>query len=68
VVRHGFVTERMAGGGRPERFGSTGENVAEAAVRALERGGHTVWVPSRLRIIFALLRHLPRPLYRRLPL
>jgi decaprenylphospho-beta-D-erythro-pentofuranosid-2-ulose 2-reductase len=68
VVRPGFVTTRMTAGLKPAPFATTAENVAEATVRALERGGHTVWVPSRLRIIFALLRHLPRPLYRRLPL
>jgi hypothetical protein len=25
-------------------------------------------VPGRLRFVFAVLRHLPRPIYRRLPL
>jgi NAD(P)-dependent dehydrogenase (short-subunit alcohol dehydrogenase family) len=68
VVRPGFVATRMTAGLKPAPFATTPENVAEATVRALERGGHTVWVPAQLRIIFALLRHLPRPLYRRLPL
>jgi decaprenylphospho-beta-D-erythro-pentofuranosid-2-ulose 2-reductase len=47
---------------------STPEAVAEATVQALQRGSHTVWVPGRLRLVFSLLRHLPRPVFRRLPL
>lgn len=68
VVRPGFVTTRMTAGLKPAPLATTAESVAEATVRALERGGHTVWVPGRLRVIFAILRHLPRSLYRRLPL
>jgi decaprenylphospho-beta-D-erythro-pentofuranosid-2-ulose 2-reductase len=68
VVRPGFVTTRMTEGLKPAPFATTAEDVAEAAVRALSGSAHTVWVPGRLRAIFALLRHLPRALYRRLPL
>jgi NAD(P)-dependent dehydrogenase (short-subunit alcohol dehydrogenase family) len=68
VVRPGFVTTRMTEGLKPAPFATSAEEVAEATVRALSGKAHTVWVPSRLRAIFALLRHLPRALYRRLPL
>jgi decaprenylphospho-beta-D-erythro-pentofuranosid-2-ulose 2-reductase len=68
VVRPGFVTTRMTEGLKPVPLATTAEKVAEATVRALERGAHTVWVPGRLRGIFVVLRHLPRPLYRRLPI
>jgi decaprenylphospho-beta-D-erythro-pentofuranosid-2-ulose 2-reductase len=68
VVRPGFVTTRMTQGMKPAPFATGAEEVAEATVRALSGRAHTVWVPSRLRAIFALLRHLPRALYRRLPL
>jgi decaprenylphospho-beta-D-erythro-pentofuranosid-2-ulose 2-reductase len=68
VVRPGFVTTRMTAGLPPAPFATTAEAVAEATVRALGGRAHTVWVPGRLRLIFALLRHLPRPVYRRLPL
>jgi decaprenylphospho-beta-D-erythro-pentofuranosid-2-ulose 2-reductase len=68
VVRPGFVTTRMTEGLKPAPFATSAEEVAEATVRALSGRAHTVWVPSRLRAIFALLRHLPRALYRRLPL
>lgn len=68
VVRPGFVATRMTAGLPPAPFATTPEAVADATVRALAGRAHTVWVPGRLRYIFALLRHLPRPLYRRLPL
>jgi decaprenylphospho-beta-D-erythro-pentofuranosid-2-ulose 2-reductase len=68
VVRPGFVVSRMTVGLKPAPFATTPEKVAEAAVRGLNRGAGTVWVPASLRLIFSLLRHVPRPLYRRLPL
>jgi decaprenylphospho-beta-D-erythro-pentofuranosid-2-ulose 2-reductase len=69
VVRPGFVLTRMTEGLPRAPFASTPDAVAEATVHALKRRGtHTVWVPAKLRYIFALLRHVPRPVYRRLPL
>jgi decaprenylphospho-beta-D-erythro-pentofuranosid-2-ulose 2-reductase len=68
VVRPGFVRTRMTAGLPPAPFATDPEAVADATVRALGGRAHTIWVPSRLRWIFAVLRHLPRPLYRRLPL
>jgi decaprenylphospho-beta-D-erythro-pentofuranosid-2-ulose 2-reductase len=69
VVRPGFVTTKMTEGLPRAPFTTTAETVAEATAHALRTGhGHTVWVPGVLRYVFALLRHMPRPLYRRLPL
>jgi decaprenylphospho-beta-D-erythro-pentofuranosid-2-ulose 2-reductase len=68
VVRPGFVHTRMTAGLPPAPFATTPEGVANATVGAMERSAHTVWVPGRLRLIFAVLRHLPRTVYRRLPL
>jgi decaprenylphospho-beta-D-erythro-pentofuranosid-2-ulose 2-reductase len=68
VVRPGFVTTRMTEGLKPAPFSTTAEAVADATARGLSSGAHTVWVPGRLRFVFAVLRHLPRALYRRLPL
>ena len=42
--------------------------VADATVAALDGRTRTVWVPAALRYVFAVLRHLPGPVYRRLPL
>jgi len=68
VVRPGFVATRMTEGLPRAPFTTTADAVAEATVHGLHGNAQTVWVPGKLRLIFALLRHLPRPLYRRLPL
>jgi decaprenylphospho-beta-D-erythro-pentofuranosid-2-ulose 2-reductase len=68
VVRPGFVTSKMTAGLKPAPMAVAPEDVAEATVRALAGRAHTVWVPGRLRFVFVVLRHLPRRLFRRLPL
>lgn len=68
VVRPGFVTSKMTAGLDPSPMSSTPVQVAEATVAALTGTAHTIWVPGRLRYVFAALRHLPRPVFRRLPL
>jgi decaprenylphospho-beta-D-erythro-pentofuranosid-2-ulose 2-reductase len=68
VVRPGFVKTRMTAGLKPAPFATTPEAVAAATVQGLQRGNHTVWVPGVLRYVFAVLRHLPRAAYRKLPL
>ena len=68
VVRPGFVTTRMTAGLPRQALATTPEAVADATVRALAGRAHTVWVPPLLRPIFAVLRHLPRPVFRRLPI
>jgi decaprenylphospho-beta-D-ribofuranose 2-oxidase len=68
VVRPGFVTTKMTAGLEPAPMATSAEAVAEATVAALAGGAHTVWVPGRLRLVFSVLRHLPRAVFRRLPL
>ena len=68
VVRPGFVTTRMTAGLPRAPFATSAEAVAGATVRALAGRSDIVWVPGVLRYLFAVLRHLPRPIYRRLPL
>ncbi len=68
VVRPGFVHTRMTAGLPAAPFATTPDAVADATVRAVEGTAPTIWVPGRLRLIFAVLRHLPRAIYRRLPL
>jgi NAD(P)-dependent dehydrogenase (short-subunit alcohol dehydrogenase family) len=67
LVRPGFVIGRMTEGMSPAPFSTTPEKVADATVAALRSGRGEVWVPSVLRPIFALARHAPRALWRRLP-
>jgi decaprenylphospho-beta-D-erythro-pentofuranosid-2-ulose 2-reductase len=68
VVRPGFVTTKMTAGLKPAPMAVTPEAVADATVTALAGRAHTVWVPGRLRVVFAVVRHLPRSVFRRLAL
>ncbi|MGW1228787.1 decaprenylphospho-beta-D-erythro-pentofuranosid-2-ulose 2-reductase [Streptomyces sp. NPDC001515] len=47
---------------------TTPDEVADAIVAGLRRRAETVWVPGALRGVMSALRHVPRPLFRRLPL
>ncbi|MER8234113.1 decaprenylphospho-beta-D-erythro-pentofuranosid-2-ulose 2-reductase [Streptomyces sp. NPDC094049] len=67
VVRPGFVRSRMTAGRAEEPFATTPEAVATAIELGLRRGSETVWVPGILRMVMAAVRHVPRPLFRRLP-
>ncbi|QJY49151.1 SDR family NAD(P)-dependent oxidoreductase [Pseudonocardia broussonetiae] len=67
LVRPGFVIGRMTEGMAPAPFSSTPAQVADATVRALASGRGEVWVPAVLRPVFAVLRHAPRAVWRRLP-
>lgn len=66
VVRPGFVIGRMAAGMKPAPFPSTPDKVADATVKALRGTKSDIWVPGILRWLFAVLRILPRPIWRRL--
>jgi decaprenylphospho-beta-D-erythro-pentofuranosid-2-ulose 2-reductase len=68
VVRPGFVKTRMTAGLDPTPMSATPDEVAGATVQALAGRAHTIWVPGRLRYVFAVLRHVPRSVFRRLPL
>jgi decaprenylphospho-beta-D-erythro-pentofuranosid-2-ulose 2-reductase len=68
VVRPGFVRTRMTRGLPVPPLASDPGTVARATVRGLHRGAQTVWAPAQLRWVMAILRLLPRPLFRRLPL
>jgi len=68
VVRPGFVHSKMTRGMKSAPFAATPRQVAEAAVSGIKAGKHTVWAPPILRYVFMVLRHVPRPIFRRLPL
>lgn len=68
VVRPGFVHTRMTAGLEPAPLATTPDKVADAVVAAVARGSHTVWAPASLRVVMAVLRHLPRAVFRRLPI
>lgn len=67
VVRPGFVRSRMTEGLPEAPLATTPEAVATAIELGLRRRSETVWVPGALRVVMSALRHVPRSVFRRLP-
>ncbi|RNL84617.1 decaprenylphospho-beta-D-erythro-pentofuranosid-2-ulose 2-reductase [Halostreptopolyspora alba] len=67
VVRPGYVPTRMSAHVPSAPFPATASEVADAVADGLRSGAEVVWVPRRLRFVFAGMRLLPRSLWRRLP-
>jgi decaprenylphospho-beta-D-erythro-pentofuranosid-2-ulose 2-reductase len=68
VVRPGFVDTKMTHGLEKAPLSTTPEAVADAIITGLRRGSHTVWAPGAFRYVMSGLRHVPRPLFRKLPM
>ena len=68
IVRPGFVRTKMTAGMKEAPFTTTPAQVATAVAAALGRDTEIIWVPAPLRWVMAVLRHVPRPIFRRLPL
>lgn len=67
VVRPGFVRTKMTEGREETPLATTPEAVATAIEAGLRRRAEVVWVPGGLRVVMSALRHLPRAVFRRLP-
>ncbi len=67
VVRPGFVHTRMTEGMTPAPLSTTPEAVAGVVVDAVRNRRELVWAPAQLRFVMSVLRHLPRAVFRRLP-
>jgi decaprenylphospho-beta-D-erythro-pentofuranosid-2-ulose 2-reductase len=68
VVRPGFVHTKMTEGMDAAPLSTDPDTVAAAIVAGLGRGDEIIWVPGPLRFVMSALRHVPRPVFRRLPL
>jgi decaprenylphospho-beta-D-erythro-pentofuranosid-2-ulose 2-reductase len=66
VARPGFVRTKMTAGRPAAPMSTDADTVGRDVVAALRSRAHTVWSPGALRYVFAVMRHLPRPLWRRL--
>lgn len=66
VIRPGFVASKMTTGLDPAPMATTPEAVADAIATGLAAGKRIVWVPGRLGPMFAVLRNVPAPLWRRI--
>jgi decaprenylphospho-beta-D-erythro-pentofuranosid-2-ulose 2-reductase len=66
VVRPGFVRTKMTAGLDDAPLSTDADAVADTIAAGLRRGADTVWSPAPLRVVMSALRHLPRPIFRRL--
>jgi decaprenylphospho-beta-D-erythro-pentofuranosid-2-ulose 2-reductase len=67
VVRPGFVATKLTTGLKAAPLSQTPEQVADVIVAGLLAGRHTVWAPPAMRWVMSGLRHLPRAVFKRLP-
>lgn len=68
LARPGFVIGSMTEGMKPAVMSVTPDVVAEAVVDAARRGrSATVWIPRRLAVLAAVMRLVPRPIWRHMP-
>ena len=65
LVRPGFVIGRMTEGMAAAPLATTPAQVGTAVVAALDKGDDQVWVPASLAALAAVIRLIPRPLWRR---
>jgi decaprenylphospho-beta-D-erythro-pentofuranosid-2-ulose 2-reductase len=68
VVRPGFVHTKMTEGMKAAPLSQTAQQVADIVVDAVRNKRELVWAPGAFRWVMSALRHVPRPLFRRLPL
>lgn len=68
VIRPGFVHSKMTAGMKPAPLSVTPDQVAEVIMEAVTNGREQAWAPAPMRFVMSALRHVPRPLFRRLPI
>jgi decaprenylphospho-beta-D-erythro-pentofuranosid-2-ulose 2-reductase len=66
VARPGWVRTKMTAGRPAPPLATDAQSVGRDIAAGLRRGAHTVWSPRSLRFVFAVMRHLPRALWRRI--
>jgi len=66
IVRPGFVRTKMTAGLKAPPLSTTPEKVGDVIVSAIETGAEQAWAPPALRLLMTAVRHLPRPVFRRL--
>ena len=68
VVRPGFAKTKMTADLKTPPMATDAESVAKAITDGLRRRREIVWVPGKLHWVMSVIRHLPRPIFRKLPL
>lgn len=68
IVRPGFVHTRMTDGLDPAPLATTPQAVADVITDAVRNRKELVWAPAPMRFVMSALRHVPRPIFRKLPI
>jgi decaprenylphospho-beta-D-erythro-pentofuranosid-2-ulose 2-reductase len=68
VIRPGQVRTRMSAHIKEAPLTVDKEYVAELAVNSAAKGKELVWAPPAFRYVMMVLRHVPRPIFRKLPI
>jgi decaprenylphospho-beta-D-erythro-pentofuranosid-2-ulose 2-reductase len=68
VVRPGMVRTRMSAHLKEAPLTVDKDLVAQLVVKAAKSGREIVWAPPAFEFVMLILRHIPRPIFKRLPL
>ena len=68
VIRPGMVRTRLSAPVKEAPRPVNKEDVAVLAVTAAEKGKELVWAPGPFRFVMVVLRHIPRKIFRKLPI
>ena len=67
VVRPGMVRTKFSAHVKEAPLTVNKEDVAALAVAASDKGKEIVWAPGPFRFVMVVLRHIPRAIFRKLP-
>ncbi|ORM34747.1 decaprenylphospho-beta-D-erythro-pentofuranosid-2-ulose 2-reductase [Williamsia sp. 1135] len=68
VIRPGMVRTRLSAHVKEAPLTVNKEDVAKLAVASADKGRELVWAPGPFRFVMIILRHIPRPIFRKLPI
>ncbi|WP_069162034.1 decaprenylphospho-beta-D-erythro-pentofuranosid-2-ulose 2-reductase [Nocardia altamirensis] len=68
VIRPGMVRTRFSAHVKEAPLTVDKEVIAELAVSASQKGKDLIWAPGTWRFVMMILRHIPRPIFRKLPI
>jgi decaprenylphospho-beta-D-erythro-pentofuranosid-2-ulose 2-reductase len=64
ILRAGVVRTKMTTGHPEPPFTTGPDEVADNVVKGMATSERVIWSPPALRYVFAILRHLPKPIFR----
>ena len=68
VIRPGMVRTKFSAHVKEAPMTVDKEDIAKLAVSASQKGKELVWAPAPFRFVMMGLRHVPRPIFRKLPI